>query len=598
MLKTKILHTSFTTLILIFFIIFPKSIQAGKDVAPCYLRNEGSPKPDCYDSSGYRNSKGQQYNLGETSVLLRMWQHTEATGYATRLCLRIDNSEQSKCGWWGEWYRWDQATRINCKDVNDTNGNVVGQSCEEWGFDELGQSRLDLLSGIKATMINGGNFGFRDFGIDNLQPCQKYLAQSKIYTEDGNLYELNDSVEFTTKCPSLSNTPIPTLSPTSTPSPTPTPIPVSTIEGYKVKMPGNVNVSPVAGQTINLDPLSANIIGTTANPFVFANIVPGQHTVTATLPAVNYSVGYTLCNNAIDCHTSGIGSFTNYTMSASAVVDAPAGGKSDLWFHYWEYISWVRLKRASFHAKTTGTWFNYIPPAVVPYEGVNTPYDTTQVMLDIDELDLGTAKGAGLVTGEGVMELGPNSAKFSNSNFAKQNYQVSAEGYLDNLTQFVEYAKAKKDVKIVANMSNVEGNKINIIEATTLAISDNNIPAGTDPLFVIVQGNITINPSGTGIFNTNRRPVVLIATEKITLDPAVKEVAAILIAKEYDLGTSAVPLKIIGNLISKTPVVTTVRQRPVAEYQQASVYVVFHPLFYEAALPYLSTIIQEGRQLQ
>ncbi|MBP9690510.1 hypothetical protein KBD81_00360 [Candidatus Woesebacteria bacterium] len=379
--------------------------------------------------------------------------------------------------------------------------------------------------------------------------------------------------------------------PTSTPTPiaTPTPIPVSTIKGYKVKMPGNKHTPPnsVSNETITLDPLLAST-QTTANPFTFANIIPGLHTITATLPAVNYSVGYTLCyNDDPNCDRG------NFTMGNSADVTSPSGGNSDIWFHYWEYISWVRLKRTSFHSQKTGTWYNFIPPTILKYDGA----DTTQLMLNVDELDFGTAKGAGLITGEGVMDLGPNSPTFSNNDFSKQNYAVGARGYLDDLPAFIEYAKARKDVKIVANMSEVEASRINIIQSN-LGVIDDNIPGGTEPIIVIVQGNVMINPSATAIFNSTRQPLVLISTGKITVEPTVKEIAAILIAKEFDLGSSATPLKIVGNLISQTPVVTTVRQRPIAEYQQASVYVVFQPRFYEAALPYLSTIIQEGRQLK
>ena len=91
-----------------------------------------------------------------------------------------------------------------------------------------------------------------------------------------------------------------------------------TIQGYKVP-----NAAPAAGQTVRLDGGSA----TTANPYFFTSVLAGNHTVSVSVPA-GYEVGYTLCINSTGCHSNAPVS------GSSVVVNVPAGGYDDLWWHY------------------------------------------------------------------------------------------------------------------------------------------------------------------------------------------------------------------------------------------------------------------------
>lgn len=96
------------------------------------------------------------------------------------------------------------------------------------------------------------------------------------------------------------------------------------VQGYKVVMPGNKNVSPAAGQRVTLDGRSS----TTTNPYYFRYLLPARHSVSVTTPSSGWKVGYTLCYNRTDCHGK------SPTVGTSVLLDIPEGGYADLWWHY------------------------------------------------------------------------------------------------------------------------------------------------------------------------------------------------------------------------------------------------------------------------
>gem|GEM_PF-2953285 len=364
------------------------------------------------------------------------------------------------------------------------------------------------------------------------------------------------------------------------PTPTNTPVPVSRITGYKVKMPGNINVAPAASQTITLDGISTQ----TSNPYSFNPVTPGLHTVTASIPAVNYSVGYSFCYNATNCHSSGI------TQGSTVAVNTPAGGFTDLWWHYWEYTGWYRLRGASFNSQSSIT--NYIPPVVASYDD----YDPLDQYLSVSTAG---QQAAGIVLSQEGIDVGPN-AQVSSTNWKRTGY-TAEKRYLQNIPSFIEYARARKDIAIVTSLAQVESNRVSIYQGN-LAISDNAFLTGKTNIVLIVEGDVTINVAG-GILNNplSRTSFALISTGAIKVNPAMTEIGGIFIANTIDfadgVATSATPLKVAGNVISNTPVGIK-RYRPVPEYQRASLYVAAVPQMYVDLLPYLSTIIQEGRQIK
>lgn len=363
------------------------------------------------------------------------------------------------------------------------------------------------------------------------------------------------------------------------------------IQGIKVKMPGNYTHPSTDGQTVTLANGATTVATTTANPYYFLDLDPQPtYTVSVTQPAVNYSVGYTLCYNAVNCHGSGV------TLGNSVNVNSPAGGYTDLWWHYWEYVGWYRLKQASLAKQ--GAVLNFIPPNVVPYDG----FDTDEELLNIRQP--AESDGIGLITTGNSIDIGPITSNVSNKNWAKTNYSAN-KGYLSNLSSFTSYARAKKEIKVINNLSEMESNKINIIYSdVTIAFSAFD---AIDNAVLIVNGQVLLDQAPPilpipQIFNRNRNSIAIIATGQINVHQNLTEINGIFIANSYDLGwggvSSGTPLKVVGNLISNTAVTNIKRYRPVADYQRASLYIVFYPQYYYDLIPYLSTITQEGRQLE
>jgi len=367
------------------------------------------------------------------------------------------------------------------------------------------------------------------------------------------------------------------------------------IQGIKVKMPGNYTNPSTDNQTVTLANGATTIATTTANPFYFLDLDPQPtYTVSVAQPAVNYSVGYTYCYNATNCHGSGV------TMGNSVNVNSPPGGYTDLWWHYWEYVGWYRLKQASFTKQ--GAIQNFIPPNVQPYDG----FDTDQEYLNIRQA--AESDGIGLVTSGGGIDLGPGDGvivpQVSQKNWSKLTYTAN-KGYLSNLSSFLSYARARKEIKVISNLSQAESGKVNILQGNATwqnNVNANKINPSQDNLVLIVQGNLTIESAPASNFNNARRSWAIMATGQINVNPSITEMNGVFIANNYDLAygvaSSTIPLKVVGNLISNTPLTNIKRYRPVADYQRASLYVVFYPEYYYDLVPYLSTITQEGRQLE
>ncbi len=360
------------------------------------------------------------------------------------------------------------------------------------------------------------------------------------------------------------------------------------IWGLKLKMPNMYSHPSTDGQTVTLANGANTLATTTANPYFFSDIDSRPtYTVSVTQPAVNYSVGYSYCFNQVapDC------SHIPITLGNSITFNSPPGGFTDLWWLYWEYIGWYRLKEASFTKQ--GSLVNFIPPNVIPYDG----FDTDQEYLTISQND---PNGVGVVTAGFGIDLGPNTSNVSQKNWAKINYNAN-KGYLSNLSSFLAYARARKEIKVITNINDIESNKINIFQGN-LTLQNNTINPSRDNMVLIVQGNLTIQSAPGGNFNQARRSWGFIVTGNINVNPSINEMNGVFIANNYDLAygaaSSTTALKVVGNLISNTPLSNIKRYRPVADYQRASLYIVFFPEYYYDLVPYLSTITQEGRQLE
>ncbi|MEK7599206.1 MAG: hypothetical protein AAB474_02005 [Patescibacteria group bacterium] len=118
------------------------------------------------------------------------------------------------------------------------------------------------------------------------------------------------------------------------PSPTQPPSgPPGIIQGFKLKMPGNLAATPPGGETVRLDGGSP----TAANPYFFTGVSAGTHTVSVSVPS-GWSAGYTLCYST-QTNCGAANDPNNYhgasPISGSSVsVSVPSGGFADLWWHY------------------------------------------------------------------------------------------------------------------------------------------------------------------------------------------------------------------------------------------------------------------------
>ena len=367
----------------------------------------------------------------------------------------------------------------------------------------------------------------------------------------------------------------------------------TSIWGLKLKMPNNYTHSSTDGQTVTLANGATTLATTTTNPYYFSDIDSRPtYTVSVTQPAVNYSVGYSHCFNQVAPGCP----HTPITLGNSFTFNSPPGGYTDLWWHYWEYVGWYRLKQASF-TKQGGALVNFIPPNVVPYDG----YDTDEELLNIKPA--AEPDGIGLITSTNAIDIGPIpiAGKVSNKNWAKTNY-VANKGYLSNLSSFLAYARARKEIKVITDINDLESNKINIFQGN-LTLQNNTINPSRDNMVLIIQGNLTIESAPGGNFNQARRSWGFMTTGSIRIHSSIQELNGIFIANSYDLAydtatSSTTPLKVVGNLISNTPLTNIKRYRPIADYQRASLYIVFFPEYYYDLVPHLSTITQEGRQLE
>ncbi|HRN70888.1 MAG TPA: hypothetical protein PLS49_06945, partial [Candidatus Woesebacteria bacterium] len=205
---------------------------------------------------------------------------------------------------------------------------------------------------------------------------------------------------------------------------------------------------------------------------------------------------------------------------------------------------------------------------------------------------------AGVVTSTNAIRI--INGTVSSPNIQKDNY-TDGNIYLNALSTFVTYANAQKPTKVITNLNQIEGNKINVFGTGTQTLNINTQPTTAQTNFVLlVNGNVTISVNPYN--NIPNNSIAIIATGTITITNNVSLINAILIADTIQLtnpvtSTSTTPLKINGNLISNTAVTVT-RDRATNPDLQPNLFVVFNPKMYLDLLPQLSDITVEGRQVE
>ena len=203
-------------------------------------------------------------------------------------------------------------------------------------------------------------------------------------------------------------------------------------------------------------------------------------------------------------------------------------------------------------------------------------------MLDLNQ--------AGIVSSDTPFDLGSPPPPVSTNDWKVTPYTSSANFSVDN---FISYIKARKKYKKIADWT-----EINPADTLHLYLIEGdktitNAEASKDPLVLIVDGNLTLtdpfNPAGA-------KDVALLVTGELRIPDSMSELNGLYIANTVDLGTGG-KLKVIGNLISETPIDMSTRSNGVNNTAPA-LFVKFDPKYYLTLLPYLSTSNYEWRQLQ
>ena len=282
-----------------------------------------------------------------------------------------------------------------------------------------------------------------------------------------------------------------------------------TIQGYKVLMPGNRNVLPASSQTVDLDGGSP----TTLNPYVYNFVPVGNHTISVTVPP-NYTVGYTLCYNVTGCHNN------PPSPGSSVVVNVPAGGYADLWWHY-----------------TRKAWFQTRGGDVGTFGSIGTnaaPFGerfTTYLAIANSSIDstINSLKGWIIKNYIGGIDLKP-------APIAGSIYTAMADKYKIN------------SATAINNLNNITSTGVYKVSGSgTLTIPGGGFNYNKSPAIVFVPQNLNINGNLTTDPDTG---LVLVVNRRVSINSNVRTVEAVLVFDEdFVSGSGDEQLKVSGAAI-------------------------------------------------
>jgi hypothetical protein len=254
---------------------------------------------------------------------------------------------------------------------------------------------------------------------------------------------------------------------------------------------------------------------------------------------------------------------------------------------------WVKLKDSSF-SKVNGTLTNAMP-------------NQTNMQLfktgDTDDatgasgwmFNLNNTNTTGVVGG--TLALGSFNPPISTPNNWKISLPTSGGFGPD---EFLSYAKARKEMTGITNTNLSEVTGVDTIYYLRGSSSISALPVSADRDVIIIDGNLTI--TGSTPFNPTPKSIAFVVTGTLTISDTVPEVNGVFIANNVNLtssGSSTTPLKIRGNLVSRSAIDTSPlsRSSPPNNYGPA-LFIVFYPKMYVDLLPVLSISTYEWKQLE
>jgi hypothetical protein len=238
---------------------------------------------------------------------------------------------------------------------------------------------------------------------------------------------------------------------------------------------------------------------------------------------------------------------------------------------------WYQLKNASFH-KLGSPFNNLIPLSPLNYD--TGTYVSRALIINDTNYD------PGVVTYQ-ASTYNLNSASFSSKNWSTS---YTKNSFFD-FNAFKNYLDSRKSYRTITNINDINDHGIYFYTG--------NLTLTTVPNYkflLLVDGTVTITGSGNK-FNPSRSIAIIAKTINFAND--LNEASGIFYANQINFsspGTSTTPLKITGNVISKTA--TTLSRDRANDRQKPSLFIVFDPQKYLDLLPYLSVANYDWQQLK
>lgn len=373
------------------------------------------------------------------------------------------------------------------------------------------------------------------------------------------------------------------------PKPTPTPVPLT----------APANLQAVCDATGTRVSLSWDVVtGATSYPLRFNNApnVP---------PATNCDAA----NNSWWSALAGECDLDNLATNTYANLPVVSGRTYGWWVHGYNATSgYGPATYSSFTCTASPTptptgapvtpFFKVKNTSFYKYGNLDLIYPATLTAFDADDTTSNASNQGGyggVVLSQGTTSL--TNATISTSGWNRQN--VSAGTF--NASSFVAYVKSKKTYTAInTNLNGVTAANTTYLYTGNLTLTQSSFPTSTIPAgtVLLVEGNVTVGAAGQTTLNTTANtPFALIVTGTLTFADATTQANGLYAASAVNFGTGAVPLKIVGNVVSGSSSAIS-RQRTSAPLNAPSLFVVFDPTHYVNLIDRISVVKSDYQQVQ
>jgi len=246
---------------------------------------------------------------------------------------------------------------------------------------------------------------------------------------------------------------------------------------------------------------------------------------------------------------------------------------------------WFKLSQTSFNSRENGRQ-NYIPNTMSTFDASGDD----SVAVGVGKFFL-AGTNPGTIVQNSPIVIGPSSTAYS-----ANNWYTSSYSHTDDITyqKYIDYIKARKDSTALTSVP------VSAASFPTNGIYTISQDVTLDPTWFDGKNIVLVLQGTRATFTSNFVPTggsVAILASDISIDPAVTQINAILIAKNVSTGDNSLGngLKIKGNLISESALQLDRKQ---TDDRKPSLLVIFDVQTYINVLPYLSTSTYDWRQIQ